>query len=138
MSESINKKEALTPAQLASFGISPRQAEGPRLVQERDPAMADGADKSPEPMQFFSESETGEFRSQWRTLQTGFVDEPFATVEGADRLAASVLQKLAEGLVDERLDLVEQWDRSENVSTEELRIALQSYRSFLNRLLKLD
>ena len=43
----------------------------------------------------FSESEMGEFRSQWSTIQTGFVDEPRRTVEGADKLVAAVMQRLA-------------------------------------------
>jgi len=33
--------------------------------------------------------------------------------------------------------LEKQWDRSDNVSTEDLRVALQRYRSFFDRLLKL-
>jgi hypothetical protein len=41
----------------------------------------------PEPMPFF-ESEMGDFRSQWSTIQTGFVDEPRRTVEGEDKLVA--------------------------------------------------
>ena len=31
----------------------------------------------------------------------------------------------------------DQWDRGDNVSTEDLRVALQRYRSFFDRLLKL-
>ena len=33
--------------------------------------------------------------------------------------------------------LEKQWDRGDNVSTEDLRVALQRYRSILDRLLKL-
>jgi hypothetical protein len=85
----------------------------------------------------FLHRKAGEFRSQWSTLQTGFVDEPRGTVEGADKLVASVLQKLAEDFVTERSSLVQQWESSDKVSTEDLRVALRSYRSFFNRLLKL-
>ena len=46
------------------------------------------------------------------------------------------MKKLAEGFANERGRLEKQWDRGDNVSTEDLRIALQRYRSFFDRLLK--
>jgi hypothetical protein len=78
-----------------------------------------------------------DFRSQWSKVQTGFVDEPRQTVAEADQLVASVMKRLAEGFANERSGLEKQWDRGDNVSTEELRVALQRYRSFFDRLLKL-
>jgi hypothetical protein len=48
-----------------------------------------------EPMPLFTESEMGDFCSQWSKVQTGFVDEPRRTVEDADKLVASVMQRLA-------------------------------------------
>jgi hypothetical protein len=65
------------------------------------------------------------------------VDEPRQTVAEADKLVASVMQRLAEGFANERSGLEKQWDRGDNVSTEDLRVALQRYRSFFDRLLKL-
>jgi hypothetical protein len=47
------------------------------------------------------------------------------------------MQRLAEGFAQERLGLEKQWDSRDNVSTEDLRIALQRYRSFFGRLLKM-
>jgi len=88
-------------------------------------------------MPLFSESEMADFRSQWSRVQTGFVDEPRQTVADADKLVASVMQRLAEGFANERSGLEKQWDRGDNVSTEDLRVALQRYRSFFDRLLKL-
>ena len=85
----------------------------------------------------FSESEMGDFRSQWIKIQTSFVDEPRGTVKDADKLVAAVMQRLAEGFANERSGLEKQWDQGDNVSTEDLRIALQRYRSFFDRLLKL-
>ena len=90
-----------------------------------------------EPMPLFSDAEMVDFRSQWSTLQTGFVGEPCQTVEGADKLMAAVTQRLAEGFANERSGLEKQWERGHNVSTEDLRVALQRYRSFFDRLLKL-
>jgi len=57
----------------------------------------------------FSASELGEFRSRWSNVQTGFVDEPRRTVEDADKLVASVMQRLAEGFANERSGLEKQW-----------------------------
>jgi hypothetical protein len=54
-----------------------------------------------------------------------------------DKLVASLIQRLAEGFANERTALEKQWDRGDDVSTEELRTALQRYRSFFDRLLKL-
>jgi hypothetical protein len=48
-----------------------------------------------------------------------------------------VMQRLAEGFANERSWLEKQWDKGHNVSTEDLRVALQRYRSFFDRLLKL-
>jgi hypothetical protein len=60
-----------------------------------------------------------------------------AVTEGADKLVAAVMQRLADGFANERSGLEKQWDRGDNVSTEDLRVALQRYRSFFDRLLTL-
>lgn len=77
-----------------------------------------------------------DFRSQWEVIQTGFVDEPRQAVEQADSLVASLMERLAESFSERRKGLEQQWDRGDEVSTEELRVALQRYRSFFDRLLK--
>jgi hypothetical protein len=118
-------------------GISPKQPEGPKLVKVQEPETLDRAVTVSEPTPLFSESEMGEFQSQWSKIQTGFVDEPRGTVEDADKLVAAVMQRLAEGFANERSGLEKQWDSGDNVSTEDLRVALQRYRSFFDRLLKL-
>ena len=78
-----------------------------------------------------------EYRSRWDTIQTSFVDEPRQAVEKADSLVAEVMQELAKTFADERQKLEAQWGRGDNVSTEDLRIALQRYRSFFSRLLSI-
>jgi hypothetical protein len=85
--------------------------------------------------QLFSESDIGDLRSRWSNVQAGFVDEPRRAVEEADKLVAAVMKRLAEGFANERSTLEKQWDRGDNVSTEDLRVALQRYRSFFDRLL---
>ena len=128
--------EELTTADLAKNG-APKQLDGPRLVNGRESEALDRASAASESIPLFSESEMGEFRSQWGTIQTGFVDEPRGTVKDADKLVAAVMQRLAEGFANERSGLEKQWDRGDIVSTEDLRIALQRYRSFFDRLLNL-
>ena len=66
-----------------------------------------------------------------------FVDEPRRAVEEADGLVASAMKRLAEVFAEERSKLETQWDRGDQVSTEDLRIALQRYRAFFQRLLSI-
>jgi hypothetical protein len=75
------------------------------------------------------------FQRRWEEVQTRFVDEPRGAVEEADGLVANLMQQLAEGFAQERERLEAQWDRGEDISTEDLRVALQRYRSFFQRLL---
>ena len=137
MAELKTKEGELTRADLASYGIPPKQPDGPKLVKGQEPETLDRAAAVSAPIPLFSESEMTDLRSQWSNLQTGFVDQPRRTVEDADKLVASVMQRLAEGFANERSGLEKQWDSGDNVSTEGLRVALQRYRSFFDRLLKL-
>lgn len=75
------------------------------------------------------------FQERWKEIQTRFVDEPRGAVEDADGLVANLMQQLAEGFAKERERLEAQWGRGEDISTEDLRVALQRYRSFFQRLL---
>jgi hypothetical protein len=141
MAELKRKEGELTTAELAGYGVAQKQPDGPKLVKGQKPETLDRATAVSaavsEPMPLFSESEMGDFRSQWSKVQTGFVDEPRRTVEDADKLVAAVMQRLAEGFANERSGLEKQWESGDNVSTEDLRLALQRYRSFFDRLLKL-
>jgi hypothetical protein len=89
----------------------------------------------PEPL--FPGNELQELRNRWSGVQTAFVDEPRRAVEQADGLVASAMKRLAEVFAEERSKLEKQWDRGDDVSTEDLRIALQRYRSFFHRLLSI-
>jgi uncharacterized protein (DUF2236 family) len=78
-----------------------------------------------------------DFRLRWTEVQTGFVDEPRQAVERADELVAEAIKRLAESFSEERGRLESQWARGGDVSTEDLRLSLQRYRSFFERLLHL-
>ncbi len=127
--EATAPRFANTRSTMAGEAVSPDASAYPT-----QPQPTAGADHQPTPL--FSESEVGDFRSRWGNIQTAFVDEPRRAVEDADNLVASLMKKLAEGFANERSRLEKQWDRGDNVSTEDLRVALQRYRSFFDRLLK--
>jgi len=76
------------------------------------------------------------FLSRWKEIQSDFVDEPRGAVSEADGLVAELMQHLAGSFADVRSGLEAQWDRKEDVSTEDLRVALQRYRTFFKRLLE--
>jgi hypothetical protein len=97
-----------------------------------DPHAAPG-DSAP----LVDRSTAEELRRRWDQIQTGFVDEPRRAVEEADSLVAEAMKRLAENFATQRNALEQQWDHGDQVSTEDLRQALRSYRSFFQRLLSM-
>ncbi|HEY6958175.1 MAG TPA: hypothetical protein VI814_05080 [Candidatus Limnocylindria bacterium] len=85
----------------------------------------------------FASDRAAELRSRWSEVQARFVDDPRAAVKEADGLVDDVIQQLAKQFADERARLEGQWGRDEKVSTEDLRVALQRYREFFERLLSM-
>jgi hypothetical protein len=83
----------------------------------------------------FAGNEANELRARWDSIQVGFVDEPRKAVQEADALVSDTIKRLSEVFANERQNLEHQWGRNENVSTEDLRVALRRYRSFFSRLL---
>jgi hypothetical protein len=79
--------------------------------------------------------DAGELGDRWQEIQARFVDDPREAVHAADALVQDVLHRVTRGFADERRRLEEQWDGGDDVSTEELRLALQRYRTFFGRLL---
>ncbi|HMH80268.1 MAG TPA: hypothetical protein VK514_08600 [Candidatus Acidoferrum sp.] len=104
-------------------------------VRSRGTAAAPARALEQETGPLFSGSEANDLRGKWDAIQVGFVDEPRRAVEQADSLVAGTMKRLAEVFAEERNMLEKQWDKGENVSTEDLRLALRRYRSFFSRLL---
>jgi hypothetical protein len=123
--------EGLTTEQLANAGTVGTAPAEPRTFDAGRPAGAGGDRDQP----LFPEAEAGELRGRWDRIQTGFVDEPRRAVEDADKLVAETMQRLAEMFADERSRMEAQWDRGDDIDTEDLRLALQRYRAFFGRLL---
>jgi hypothetical protein len=83
----------------------------------------------------FADGELTDMRARWVEVQSAFVDDPRDCVQKADSLVADVVDKLTASFSGARTHLEEQWSRGEEVSTEDLRIALKRYREFFERLL---
>jgi hypothetical protein len=101
-----------------------------RQETRRDEAQ-DGQDQA-----LFADDEAQSFRSRWEDVQRGFVDEPRESVQKADDLVSDLVERLTNGFAETRSGLEQQWNKGEEASTEDLRIALTRYRAFFQRLLK--
>jgi hypothetical protein len=112
----------VTPIGRPTQETRPTDSEHPTMEHDEHAAM-------------FKSDDAERFRSRWTEVQAGFVDEPRRAVEQADGLVADTIKRLAEVFAEERGHLEEQWSRGEDVSTEDLRLGLQRYRSFFDRLL---
>jgi hypothetical protein len=114
-------------------GTTPQQEETTE-TRMAAPASSEAAKESrPEPL--LPAEDTESFNRRWEEVQARFVDEPRSSVEEADKLVAQVMKRLAESFAGERETLEGQWDRGDEVNTDDLRVALQRYRSFFQRLL---
>jgi hypothetical protein len=129
-SELQAKDEGLTTAALAGAGNGKQSGVAPNTTDQTS------VDRD-QPARLFPPGDADDLRIQWDSVQAGFVDEPRRAVEQADSLVAGAMKRLAETFAEERARLEAQWDRGDNVSTEDLRVALQRYRSFFGRLLSM-
>jgi len=117
-------EQALTTASLASSVA---------LATGRSELSVENGTNGATPL--FAQDEAQNFRTRWEKIQSSFVDEPRRSVKEADELVATVIKRLEEVFARERTQLENEWGKSDNASTEDLRVALRRYRSFLDRLL---
>ena len=141
-----NEERNLTTEDLAAKSSRPRE-EHPSESREYETAPDSGAeaslsrpeaathDEGAQPLLPAPESDA--FFRRWEEIQTSFVDEPRRSVEQADGLVAELMKRLAETFAERRSSLEERWERGDEVGTEDLRVTLQRYRSFFQRLLSL-
>jgi hypothetical protein len=132
--------EDLTTADLAQGRTQNRLEPGEPKPMASERVSADSNKVQPireehDSTPLFPNNELENLRNRWKEVQTAFVDEPRRAVEQADGLVASAMKRLAEVFAEERSKLEKQWDRGDTVSTEDLRVALQRYRTFFHRLL---
>jgi hypothetical protein len=79
--------------------------------------------------------DSSRFDERWQQIQADFVDRPREAVQEADALVADLVEGITARFREERGRLERQWEGGDDVSTEELRVALQRYRAFFGRLL---
>lgn len=87
------------------------------------------------PAGLFDQREVSEFSDRWEDIQVRFVDQPQESVAAADKLVDDVVTTVTTRLGDQRRQLESQWQREEEVSTEQLRQSLQRYHALFDRLL---
>ena len=119
---------------------SDQPAEGGRVVretvQENNARMNDN-DAQGQLTSLFDGNAAEKFRTRWLAIQSKFVDDPRDSVRQADELVSDVIQDITNSFADRRGTMEKVWNGGGNTSTEDLRITLQRYRSFFERLLSL-
>ena len=123
----------VSQADVEAGRVKPVRSERADLHSGQPRATSTAAVNTP----LFPDDQLKDLQARWHDIQTGFVDEPRSAVERADSLVASTMQQLAEAFSKEREELEQQWDRGDDISTEDLRMAFQRYRSFFRRLLSM-
>ncbi|MFC4120460.1 hypothetical protein [Nonomuraea zeae] len=82
-------------------------------------------------------SDPADVRDRWRDLQACFVDDPRDAVQLADSLLGEVTASVHQALQSRISELQDLWKNAEHHDTEQLRLALRSYRDVMHRLLPL-
>jgi hypothetical protein len=134
-----NDTQPLTSADMAGAAAARREPISDQTEIDRQRGAVDYQSAGGQPEEdsppLFEQDALEKFRSSWGAIQTGFVDNPGGSVKQADELVAAVMKRLAEVFADERANLEQAWAKGDDVSTEDLRVALRRYRSFFDRLL---
>lgn len=110
----------------------PQVPENPAVMESPKTVVSGG--QKPQEMLLDSQ-ESQHFRDRWNEVQASFVDEPRSAVKDADALVSELMTHITQMIAGQRRTLETQWNQGD-VSTEDLRQILQSYRAFFNRLLR--
>ncbi|MEV6608681.1 hypothetical protein [Kutzneria sp. NPDC051319] len=142
-------------AKPADTRLAGRRESGATLTDQREPNQDKAKHETPVPGQrrtdqgttdqgetgpaaadvLFDEADAARFRGRWHEVQAGFVDDPKRSVQDADVLVAELMQSLASAFSQRKHLLEEKWREGSSAETEDLRLALRGYRSFLDQLL---
>jgi hypothetical protein len=125
---------AASPACIA-VAVHALRRDGRRGAGRRSRREHDASAPEPDTAPLLGPQETEGLRTRWQEIRQGFVDDPQQSVLAADGLVAEVMQLLATTFADHKQGIESQWHRGEEVSIEDLPLALRQYRSFFERLL---
>jgi len=138
---SDDKTEFEEPRTDDNAELAEPRADDKAVINDDEPVYADAeTQETAVPQQeetrarLFGNEETEQFRSQWREVQAQFVDEPRTAVRDADSLLSSMLDELKSHVDEQKRTLDGGWDR-DTKDTEELRVAMQRYRSLFDQIL---
>ena len=138
MKDRFENREPSTADIASAVNERPRDAEDQDRRIEREVDLRESTLRADdhEGMRLLPDEIVEDLRPRWADIQASFVDEPRRAVEKADALVADAIRRLAEAFADARADLERDWDRGDDVSTEDLRVAFRRYRTFFDRLLE--
>ncbi|HMG29395.1 MAG TPA: hypothetical protein VK585_04680 [Jiangellaceae bacterium] len=81
-----------------------------------------------------AEGATETMRARWQELQLRFVDDPSGVAGEARSLVGEAVQAVTGALADQQRRL-DSWSSAEGGDTEQLRVVVQQYREFFDRVL---
>ncbi len=99
------------------------------------PTGSEASAPADQPAPLLSDSEADVYLDRWREVQARFIDDPRAAVQDGDGLVTELMRSLTDRFGEQKSALEELWDSGGQPETEQLRRALQDYRSFFERLL---
>lgn len=112
------------------------EAEARSRADVNDEGLAPEAERAGGEGELFSANERNDLEQRWNEIQARFVDEPRGSVEEANTLVSELMDRLVSSFSEQRARLEDQWERGDDVTTEDLRMVLMRYRSFFGRLLE--
>ena len=114
---------------------TPRDGDGDGDAVDLDAPPPAVAAAPSDDVPLLDDDEADSFLSRWSEVQARFVDDPQGAVRDGDSLVAELVQSLVQRFSQHKAELEQQWQSGSQPETEQLRTALQQYRSFFQRLL---
>jgi len=124
---------AVSDVDEAPLSEEPIAEEVPVEIVE-DPSLQSAEEFDP----LFDSRVAEQLRTQWQEIQSSFVDDPNVSMKDANELIIHMIENITTTLSEKRITIEDQWQRDDQISTEDLRLALKNYRSFFNSLLALE
>lgn len=106
------------------------QTEDVVVAQSPKPQMAPDEGRS-----LLEPTFSDQFQRRWQEVQSGFVDDPYETLQQAKQLAEEAVNTLTSALTDRKHGLDARWENDKD--TEELRQSLRGYRDLVDRIVHL-